>query len=215
MKLRHAAALALVGWYLMMPPPQNVSSGGCGNGSDAGCLSYFIDPTRPYESGNEFPIRRSSNTKLIANTQLQMGVIAKSKGTESRISTVCRATSFLTASLPTIRASRKNRMQLRHAAALALVGWYLMTPPLLCRSGTAQECPNYANCKFCRSDSQTPLREWVREPDTKEFEYKTDCQRAISDGCHSEVEADGTTSLEGDLCGADCIAADDPRLKKK
>jgi hypothetical protein len=184
-------------------------------GAMLGAFRISLTPTRPYESGNEFPIRRSSNTKLIANTQLQMGVIAKSKGTESRISTVCRATSFLTASLPTIRASRKNRMQLRHAAALALVGWYLMTPPLLCRSGTAQECPNYANCKFCRSDSQTPLREWVREPDTKEFEYKTDCQRAISDGCHSEVDADGTTSLGGDLCGADCIAADDPRLKKK
>ncbi len=106
-------------------------------------------------------------------------------------------------------------MNFRHAAALALVGWYLMTPPMICRTGTGQECPNYASCAFCRSDSQTPLREWVREPDTKEFEYKTECQRVISDGCHSKVEADGTTSLEGDLCGADCIAADDLRLKSK
>ena len=64
-------------------------------------------------------------------------------------------------------------------------------------------------------DPKTPLREWVRVQDTKEFEYKTDCQRAISNGCRSDVDADGTTSLEGDLCGADCIAADDPRLKKK
>jgi hypothetical protein len=65
------------------------------------------------------------------------------------------------------------------------------------------------------NDSQTPLREWVRVSDTKEFEYKTDRQRAISESCRSEAEADGTTSLEGDLCGADCIAADDPRLKGK
>ena len=173
-----------------------------------------LTSTRPYESGNEFPLRWSSNTKLIANTQLQMGVIAKSKGTESRISTVCCATSFLTASLPTIRASRKNRMQLRHAAALALVGWYLMTPPLLCRSGTAQECPNIG-CTFCYMDAHTPLREWVRLSDRKEFEYKTDCQLAISNGCRGKVDADGTTSLESDLWGADCIAADDPRLKKK
>ena len=64
-------------------------------------------------------------------------------------------------------------------------------------------------------DPKTPLREWVRVQDTKEFEYKTDCQLAISNGCRSDVDADGTTSLEGDLCGADCIAADDPRLKKK
>jgi hypothetical protein len=105
-------------------------------------------------------------------------------------------------------------MKPRRAAALALIGWYLMTPPMVCRSGTAQECPNIG-CAFCQSNSQTPLREWIRVPDTKEFEYKTDCQRAISNGCRSEVEADGTTSLEGDLCGADCIAADDPRLKKK
>ena len=52
-------------------------------------------------------------------------------------------------------------------------------------------------------------------PDSQEFEYKTDCQRAISEGCYREVEADGTSSLEGSLCYADCIAADDPRLKKK
>jgi len=105
-------------------------------------------------------------------------------------------------------------MQLRHAAALALVGWYLMTPPMVCRTGTAQECPN-VSCKLCRSDSQTPVREWVRVQDTKEFEYKTDCQRAISNGCRSEVDADGTTLLEGDLCGADCIAPDDSRLQPK
>ncbi len=64
-------------------------------------------------------------------------------------------------------------------------------------------------------DPKTPLRQWVRVPDTKEFEYKTECQHAISDGCHSEVDTDGTTSLGGDLCGADCIAADDSRLKPK
>jgi hypothetical protein len=108
MKLRHAAALALVGWYLMMPPPQNVSSGGCGNGSDAGCLSYFIDPN-------------------------------------------------------------------------------------------------------------TPLRKWQRVPDTPEFEYKTDCQHAIADGCHREVEGNGESYLDGLPCYElpDCIATDDPRLKKK
>lgn len=101
-------------------------------------------------------------------------------------------------------------MNLRHAAALALVGWYLMQPP--CRSLNSWHHGGYGSCFM---DSQTPLREWIRVPDTKEFEYKTDCQRAISNSCRSEVEADGTTSLEGDLCGADCIAADDSRLKPK
>ena len=64
-------------------------------------------------------------------------------------------------------------------------------------------------------ESQAPLREWTRVPDTQEFEYKTDCQRAIAKDCYREVEADGTSSLEGSLCYADCIAADDPRLKRK
>jgi hypothetical protein len=105
---------------------------------------------------------------------------------------------------------RAVTMNLRHAAALSLVGWYLMTPP--CRSVNSRPNSGYGSCFM---DSQTPLREWVRVPDTEEFEYKTDCLRAISNSCHSEVEADGTTSLEGDLCGADCIAADDPRLKEK
>jgi hypothetical protein len=64
-------------------------------------------------------------------------------------------------------------------------------------------------------ESQAPLRQWTRVPDREEFEYKTDCERAISNDCHSAVDADGTSSLEGDLCGADCIAADDSRLKPK
>jgi hypothetical protein len=50
-------------------------------------------------------------------------------------------------------------------------------------------------------------------PDTQEFAYKTDCERAISDECHPQVEEDGKSYLEGNLCGADCIAGDDPRLK--
>jgi hypothetical protein len=103
-------------------------------------------------------------------------------------------------------------VNLRHAAALALVGWYLMTPPLVkCSQGPQDVCPNIA-CVSCLADSQAPLREWKRVPDTQEFEYKTDCQRAISDECHSEVDADGASYLKGNLCGADCIAADDPRL---
>ena len=100
-------------------------------------------------------------------------------------------------------------MKSRHAAALALVVWYLMTPP--CRSVNSRPNSGYGSCLM---DSQAPLHEWVRVPDTKEFEYKTDCQRSTSYGCRSEFEADGTTSLEGDLCGAGCIATDDPRLKE-
>ena len=109
-------------------------------------------------------------------------------------------------------------MKSRHAAALALVGWYLMMPP---QSKKCWKVPNdnlamIVGCE-AKIESQAPLREWKRVPDTQEFEYKTDCQRTISDDCHLQVEDDGKSYVEGDLCagGADCIAADDPRLKSK
>ena len=109
-------------------------------------------------------------------------------------------------------------MNLRHAAALALVGWYLMIPPY---QGVSRSCGNVSfNDAACLSyfiDPNTPLREWRRVPDTPEFEYKTDCQRAIAAGCHREVEGNGESYLDGRLCYKfpDCIATDDPRLKKK
>ena len=39
-----------------------------------GAFRISLTPRRPYESGNEFPIRRSSNTKLIANAQLLLAL---------------------------------------------------------------------------------------------------------------------------------------------
>jgi hypothetical protein len=109
-------------------------------------------------------------------------------------------------------------MKPRHAAALALVGWYLMNPPTLwekCTPGGWNPGDVATLGCIVRLDPQAPLREWERVPDSQEFEYKTDCQRAISKDCYTEVERDGTKSLMGSLCHADCIAADDPRLKKK
>jgi len=108
-------------------------------------------------------------------------------------------------------------MKPRHAAALALVGWYLMTPPL-----GPTKCSNVPNAGLaaivsCQAkiESQAPLGQWKRVPDSQEFEHKTDCERAISNDCHREVEADGTSSPEGELCIAECIASDDPGLKSK
>jgi hypothetical protein len=108
-------------------------------------------------------------------------------------------------------------MKPRHAAALALVGWYLMTPPLgptKCSSVPNEGLAMILSCQ-ARIESQAPLREWKREPDSQEFESKTDCERAISNDCHRKVEADGTSNLEGELCNDECIATDDPRLKGK
>jgi hypothetical protein len=103
-------------------------------------------------------------------------------------------------------------MKPSHAAALALVGWYLMMPP--CRTVSTWHNGEMAGGS-CFVESRAPLREWQRVPDTQEFEYKTDCERAISNECHPQAEEDGKSYLEGDLCGAYCIAADDSRLKAK
>ncbi len=108
-------------------------------------------------------------------------------------------------------------MKPRHAVALALVGWYLMTPPthvVQCERGGWNPTVASLTC-INRVESQAPLREWTRVSDSQEFEYKTDCERAISNDCHREVEANGKSNLEGELCNAECIAADDPRLKEK
>ena len=109
-------------------------------------------------------------------------------------------------------------MKPRHAAALALVGWYLMIPP---HQGVSRSCgdgdESGAACLSYFIDPNTPLREWQRVPHTPEFEYKTDCQHAIAAGCHREVEGNGESHLCGLLCNdfPDCIAADDARLKRK
>src|SRR5271168_1707221 len=89
-------------------------------------------------------------------------------------------------------------MNSRRAAALALVRWYLMTPlvqSMKCsRVGWNPGLVDYLSC-YSRIDSQAPLREWTRVTDSQEFEYKTDCQRAISKDCYTEVERDGTNMV--------------------
>jgi len=113
-------------------------------------------------------------------------------------------------------------MKPRHAAALALVGWYLMTAPhqnisRSCGDDSVRGAVSDAGCLSYLINHNTPLREWQRVPDTPEFEYKTDCQHAIAARCHREVEENGESYLDGPLCYEvpDCIATDDPRLKKK
>jgi len=107
-------------------------------------------------------------------------------------------------------------MNPRHAAALALVGWYLMTPPVQLvkcwKGGWNPGLVGSAGCE-ARIESQAPLREWKRAQ-PQEFEYKTDCERAISNDCHSEA-VDPVPGFVGELCNAECITTDDPRLKEK
>jgi|ERR1019366_5525132 hypothetical protein len=105
-------------------------------------------------------------------------------------------------------------MNLRHAAALALVGWYLMTPPL--NSGGI---PDY----------DAPITSWNNE---KSFDSARDCEEGKVTVLESKIEARKRLEqiqIHPDKQIADqyfrwtrsvfaaskCIATDDPRLKEK
>jgi hypothetical protein len=97
-------------------------------------------------------------------------------------------------------------MKLRHAAALALAGWYLMSPPFLPFEGRV------------KVDTDAPLSKWevLGSDDTA-----ADCNLDHVDmweRAKKEFNADpswkGKTLLES-ATAAQCIASDDARLKGK
>jgi hypothetical protein len=92
-------------------------------------------------------------------------------------------------------------MNLRHAAALALVGWYLMVPP---STGG-------------KLDTKAPLSQWINEG---AFDRADDCESARANGAMSNAGS-GTSeqeikSLREMFAHGQCIASDDcRRLKEK
>jgi hypothetical protein len=97
-------------------------------------------------------------------------------------------------------------MNLHHAAALALVGWYLMVPPNV-RDPSASAA------------SIEPLDQWLN---VRSFDTATACEdaRTAMIGSYRE-ELRKNTNSEHSFIGfsassaTECIASDDPRLKKK
>jgi hypothetical protein len=98
-------------------------------------------------------------------------------------------------------------MAIRHAAALALVGWYLMVPPAI--PGTGQV------------NQSAPLSQWtIRHL----FPRNEGCEAAKS-RLHQEAlaaqtqnDAEARRGLRDPdshciLCNAQCVAENDPRLK--
>ena len=102
-------------------------------------------------------------------------------------------------------------MNLRHAAALALVGWYLMQPPS--NSGG-------------RPDSKAPLSQWQEsgafdsadERSKERFDTIKMYEKTLADAQESKASHDSLDMLQNGLLAfwnAQCIASDDPRLKEK
>jgi hypothetical protein len=104
-------------------------------------------------------------------------------------------------------------MNPRHAAALALVGWYLMYPPS--QADTSWICGRSPSAEFARNglgwgkscqelarllDSGAPLSQWLQAGEP--FETLSECEEVRD----KRLQEPGMTF-------ARCIASDDPRLK--
>lgn len=89
-------------------------------------------------------------------------------------------------------------MKLCHAAALVLVGWYLMMPPL------NRNLPDGV-------DTDAPLSRWVY---LGSFDTASECNEFALRSA-SEYKAAGDKESEILMFLDRCIATDDPRLKKK
>jgi hypothetical protein len=87
-------------------------------------------------------------------------------------------------------------MTFRRAAALALVGWFLMSPPVL---GVQPRLTFSAEAQ---------LRKWKV---VQGFDKATDCNQALT---RRIMDCGNCPFLEFWLA-AQCIASDDPRLKEK
>ncbi len=92
-------------------------------------------------------------------------------------------------------------MTLRHAAALALVGWYLMVPPAT---------PDWRD-----ADPKAPLSEWLTDGS---YDNVNDCNEAIV-RLYEQAPIPKPETMSYGLWvqnrQAVCVATDDPRLKGK
>jgi hypothetical protein len=86
-------------------------------------------------------------------------------------------------------------MKFWHAAALALVGWYLMVPPLTSDGK--------------QFDANVPLAQWDAR---MAFDNASDCENTLY-ALIKDASEDNLTHQQ--LRHSRCIASDDPRLKEK
>ncbi|MGA7870755.1 MAG: hypothetical protein WCA22_07630 [Candidatus Binatus sp.] len=107
-----------------------------------------------------------------------------------------------------------NRMNPRHAGALAIVAWYLMIPPIGADN---------------KVDASAPLSTWRK---SVKFDSEKECDESLTDVIQNpmtpaEYQAAAKTTLKAKMhplsksemtkrmAESQCVAADDPRLKAK
>ena len=100
-------------------------------------------------------------------------------------------------------------MTIRHASALALVGWYLMTPPALPDTDQNHGAPVY-------TDINAPISRWET---IESFDEALACQNSLRQHLERIRTVRNCDTIGGPVCRgfktAKCIATDDPRLKPK
>jgi len=92
-------------------------------------------------------------------------------------------------------------MKPHHAAALALVGWYLMVPPRVIQSQTTEQQT---------FDYGAPLSKWTV---SSAYDAAHECEGAKF--LNREGHKQNSDPLKAAFDAAQCIATDDPRLKEK
>jgi len=195
MNLRHSAALALVGWYLMVPPPMRVSDVKFD-------LAVIPDLNAPLP--HWFNVR-SFDTAADCTAELE---VMKRRGAQflrehpnpAFADPVNRCVSSNDPRLAT-------RVKTTHTGAPRVSGWYLMVPP-----GDLHTCPNRS----------APISEWqilgwfdvaakcesVSERNHNHYDDMATKEQWVGSPC-------GDDPYIAQIIGEDCIASDDPRLKGK
>ena len=108
-------------------------------------------------------------------------------------------------------------MKLRHTAALALVGWYLMQPPMV--------MPQTGGPTWITFNSTAPISQWNH---VDSFDNAADCEAArkslldrtkkdtsivVPEGMSQRDVRMSLNERVMNAVSAECIATDDPRLK--
>jgi hypothetical protein len=101
-------------------------------------------------------------------------------------------------------------MKPRHAAALALVGWYLMTPPAT--SIEMVSAPDFTTRWKTSDHTPPPLRNWAINDS---FDRAADCSKAKQQLMTSAFKSTDLAPVSRAVwASAECVATDDPRLAK-
>jgi len=107
-------------------------------------------------------------------------------------------------------------MKLRHAAALALVGWYLLIAPTTAQNQADLQAPlskwlnagSFDSASGCEAIRRRITKDLWSEKDRLEWQFR---QRDIRHSGHHPVSY---SEYAKRLQGAQCVSTDDPRLKE-